>query len=123
MKEQHYTIPLNEAMEAQDECPFCFIERAVEQDVMDFCLGNSSSYMEADIREATDKAGFCRMHFKKMFDYDNTLGNAWILLTHYLRTRRKMPPVTYAITLRTIIPAIWILFSICTAGTRTSGKR
>lgn len=65
MKEQLYTIPLNDAMDARDECPFCFIERAVERDVMDFCLGNSSSYMEADIREATDKAGFCRMHFKK----------------------------------------------------------
>ena len=68
----------------------CFIERAVEQDVMDFCLGNSSSYMEADIREATDKAGFCRMHFKKMFDYGNTLGNAWILKTHYQKTLREM---------------------------------
>ena len=45
MKEQLYTIPLNDAMDARDECPFCFIERAVERDVMDFCLGNSSSYM------------------------------------------------------------------------------
>jgi K+-transporting ATPase A subunit len=37
--------------------------------------------MEADIREQTDKAGFCRYHFQKMFDYGNTLGNAWIDLT------------------------------------------
>lgn len=36
MKEQLYTIPLNDAMDARDECPFCFIERAVERDVMDF---------------------------------------------------------------------------------------
>ncbi len=90
MKEQLYTIPLNDAMDAHDECPFCFIERSVEQDVMDFCLGNSSSYMESDIREATDQAGFCRMHFKKMFDYGNTLGNAWILKTHYQKTIREM---------------------------------
>ena len=27
----------------------------------------------------TDKEGFCRAHFKKMFDYGNSLGNAWIL--------------------------------------------
>lgn len=83
MKEQLYTIPLNDAMNAADECPFCFIERNVEQELLDFTLGSGSSYMEADIREATDKAGFCRMHFKKMFDYGNTLGNAWILKTHY----------------------------------------
>lgn len=85
MKEQLYTIPLNDAVDAGDECPFCFIERAVEQDLIDFVLGSSASYMESDIREMTDKAGFCRAHFQKMFDYGNTLGNAWILKTHYRR--------------------------------------
>lgn len=90
MKEQLYTIPLNEAVDAQDECAFCFVERAIEQDLLDFCLGSGSSYMEADIREMTDKAGFCRTHFKKMFDYGNTLGNAWILKTHYQRMISEM---------------------------------
>ena len=83
MKEQLYTIPLNDAVNANDECPFCHIERSVEQDLLDFVLGSGSSYMEADIREMTDNAGFCRQHFQKMFDYGNTLGNAWILKTHY----------------------------------------
>lgn len=90
MKEQLYTIPLNDAVNAQDECPFCYIERSVEQDLIDFVLGSGSSYMEADIREMTDKAGFCRMHFKKMYDYGNTLGNAWILKTHYQRMISEM---------------------------------
>lgn len=90
MKEQLYTIPLNEAVDADDECPFCYVERAVEQDLMDFCLGSGSSYMEADIRDMTDRAGFCRMHFKKMYDYGNTLGNAWILKTHYMRILNEM---------------------------------
>lgn len=90
MKETLYTIPLNDAVNAQDECPFCFIEREVEQDLLDFALGSGSSYMESDVREATDKAGFCRTHFKKMFDYGNTLGNAWILKTHYMRMNAEM---------------------------------
>ena len=90
MKEQLYTIPLNDAVNAQDECPFCYIERSVEQDLLDFVLGSGSSYMEADIREMTDKAGFCRIHFQKMFDYGNTLGNAWILKTHYQRMIGEM---------------------------------
>lgn len=90
MKEKLYTIPLNDAINAHDECPFCFIERKVEQDLMDFVLGSCSSYMESDVREATDQAGFCRTHFKKMFDYGNTLGNAWILKTHYQKTIREM---------------------------------
>ena len=86
MKEKLYTIPLNDAVNAKDECPFCFIERKIEQDMMDFVLGSGSSYMESDVREQTDKAGFCRMHFKKMYDYGNTLGNAWIMKTHMRET-------------------------------------
>lgn len=90
MKEQLYTIPLNDAVNADDECPFCFIERNIEQDLLDFVLGSGSSYMEADIREMTDRAGFCRTHFQKMFDYGNTLGNAWILKTHYQKIIGEM---------------------------------
>ena len=54
MKEKLYTIPLNDAVNASDECPFCFIERELEQNSLDFVLGNSSSYMESDIRDQTD---------------------------------------------------------------------
>lgn len=90
MKEKIYTIPLNDAVNAEDECAFCFIERKAEQDTMDFVLGSSSSYMESDIREQTDKAGFCREHMKKMFDYGNTLGSALILKTHYQKLRQEM---------------------------------
>ena len=90
MKEKLYTIPLNDAVNANDECPFCFIERKLEQDLMDFVLGGGSSYMESDVREETDKAGFCRTHFKKMFDYGNTLGNSWILKTHYKKLLTEM---------------------------------
>ena len=77
-------------MNAHDECPFCFIERNVEQDLMDYVLGSCASYMESDTREATDKAGFCRMHYKKMYDYGNTLGNGWILKTYYMRLLNEM---------------------------------
>ncbi len=93
MKEQLYTIPLNDAVNAGDECPFCYIERAVEQDSLDFALGSCASYMESDVREVTDKKGFCREHFKKMFDYGNTLGNGWILKTHYMKIRSEFADV------------------------------
>lgn len=90
MKEKLYMIPLNDAVNAQDECAFCYIERKVEQDLLDFVLGSGSSYMEGHIREQTDQAGFCRAHFKKMFDYGNTLGNGWILKTHYRKILDEM---------------------------------
>ena len=51
MKEKLYTIPINDAVNANDECPMCYIERSIEQDLMDFVLGSGSSYMESDIRD------------------------------------------------------------------------
>ncbi len=90
MKETLYTIPLTDAFHAGDECPFCFVERDVEQDILDLVLGSSASYMESDMRDITDQAGFCRTHFKKMFDYGNTLGNAWILKTHFIRMEKEL---------------------------------
>ncbi len=90
MKEQIHTIPISEAMENAGECPFCYIERRTEEHMMNFVLGHGASYMEADIRDMTDREGFCRAHFKKMFDFGNSLGNAWILKTLYKRHMEEM---------------------------------
>ena len=90
MAEQLHTIPIADAMANAGECPFCYIERRVENHSMDYVLGHGASYMEADIRDMTDRQGFCRAHFKKMFDYGNALGNAWILKTLMLRHMNEM---------------------------------
>ena len=86
MKEQLYTIPLMDAFREKDECPFCFIHRSLEQHAIDFTLGSGASYMEDDIRFQTDKAGFCKDHYQKMFLYGNRLGSALILefLLYYM---------------------------------------
>lgn len=90
MKEQLHTIPISDAIANAGECPFCYMERKTEEHMMDFVLGHGASYMEADIRDMTDREGFCRAHFKKMFDYGNSLGNAWILKTLYMRHLEEM---------------------------------
>lgn len=59
MKEQIHTIPISDAFDNAGECPFCYIEKHTEDHVMDFVLGHGASYMEADIRDMTDKEGFC----------------------------------------------------------------
>ena len=89
-KEKLYTIPLNDAMNENDECIFCSLERNLLYKTMDFVLGDSSSYMESDIREMTDKEGFCREHTKMMFDYGNALGNGLILETHLKKVRQEL---------------------------------
>lgn len=88
MKEKLYTIELTDALKSGDECPFCWLERKLEQTAIEFVLG--CSYMESDIREQTDSLGFCRKHTKMMFDYGNTLGNAWILKTRLKHMREGL---------------------------------
>lgn len=90
MKEQLYTIPLMDAFKSQDECPFCFIERTLEQQSIRFVLGPGASYMEDDIRAETDQLGFCRLHYKKLYDYGNRLGCGLILSTHMKRKTKEL---------------------------------
>lgn len=97
MKEQLHTIPVNEAFEAEDECPFCFMERKAERSAIRYVAGPGASYMEPDIREATSRTGFCTHHMKSLFDYGNALGVALMLQSHYtsvmdeLRARAENP--------------------------------
>ncbi len=88
MKEQLHTIPVNEAFESGDECPFCYLERQSEQRAIRYVAG--SSYMEPDVRAATDKAGFCGQHLKKLYDYGNSLGNALIMQTYYVGLLKEL---------------------------------
>ena len=90
MKDQIDTIPVSEAYESADECPFCHLERIVEQKAIRYTLGPAASYMEPDVRAATDSKGFCRSHFKKMYDYGNSLGNALIMQTYFVGMLKEL---------------------------------
>ncbi len=88
MKESIETIPLMDAFGAGDECPFCYLRRQAEQHAISFIMG--SAYMEDNIRMATDATGFCRHHYKMMYDYGNRLGSALILSTHLRRFNEEL---------------------------------
>jgi len=90
MKEKLYIIPVKDALRVHDECPFCHMERSLEQYALDSVLGSSCSYMESDTREVTDREGFCRDHYRKMFAYGNALGNSLILETHLRRLKKDL---------------------------------
>ncbi|MBR5031680.1 MAG: ABC transporter substrate-binding protein, partial [Clostridia bacterium] len=65
MQEKIYTIPVNEAFEQTDDCPFCVMYNKLESNEIDLITG--ASMMEPDIRIKTNELGFCRDHFEKMF--------------------------------------------------------
>lgn len=99
MKEVLYTIPVNEGFEADDECPFCFMERAEEERALRYVAGNAANYMETAVRAATARVGFCTHHMKSLYDFGNSLGAALLLQTHYtsvldeLKKKAKNPEI------------------------------
>ena len=88
MKEKLYTIPVNEAFHTDCECPICKMYKSIEVDAIDYTMDNS--YMQDDVRMETNKTGFCKVHLKQMYDYNNRLGLALILKTHMDETIQQV---------------------------------
>ncbi|MBR2408996.1 MAG: hypothetical protein IKB07_08630 [Lachnospiraceae bacterium] len=88
MKEQLYTIPVNEALEKDCECPVCAMRHELEKASLEYTLG--PSYMEDDVRMVTDRTGFCATHAKELYRQQNRLGLALILKTHMDRTIKEL---------------------------------
>ena len=62
MKEHIYTIEINEAFDKKNgTCPFCRIFAKLEDTELDLILG--ASMMEPEIRQITNKKGFCGRHY------------------------------------------------------------
>lgn len=84
MKEQLYSIPVNDAFAADCECPVCQMYHKLETDSVEYTMG--PSYMEDDTRALTDAKGFCGKHIKMVYDQDNRLGMACVMKTHFDKT-------------------------------------
>lgn len=90
-KEKIYTIPVNEAFNEVSECPFCKMYETLEDHMLEFVLGNS--YMEDDIREQTNRLGFCKKHYADLNNGKNPLGLALILHTHMKKLHMDMKKI------------------------------
>ncbi|MCH5211847.1 MAG: ABC transporter substrate-binding protein [Oscillospiraceae bacterium] len=88
MKEQIYTIPVNEAYDRDDECPLCELEKKLEYDAVKYALG--AAMMEPDFRIESNEKGYCNHHFSQMFAAKNKLPLALVLETHLGELRKKI---------------------------------
>lgn len=77
MKETIYTIPINEAIEQNTECPFCYLKNSLEKEAIDYTLG--AAMMEPDYRILCNEKGFCNRHASMLFKKPNKLSLALIL--------------------------------------------
>lgn len=88
MKEQIYTIPINEAYETDCECPFCLLEKKCEEEAVEYALG--AAMMEPDYRMESNEKGYCRRHYEMMFAKPNKLSLALVMETHLAESRKEI---------------------------------
>ena len=86
MKIEIYTIPLKEGFEKNSECPFCAMKQALEVKNTEYFL--SPAYMEEEIRDETNRYGFCNPHLEKLAASRNVLGVS-LMMQSLLMTRRQ----------------------------------
>lgn len=96
MKESIYTIPINEAFEAEEisrtpECPFCKLETAAENKNLDYIMG--AAMMEPDVRETINITGFCSAHYRRMLNMNNRLSLALTLESRIKKIRDLTMPL------------------------------
>ena len=80
MRDSIYTIPVSEVFEPMDGCPICRLRDTLEKRCIEYIMG--AAMMEPDIREETNKAGFCSNHFNMMLHSRNRLSIALMLESH-----------------------------------------
>lgn len=98
MKEQLYTIPVNDAFKQNCECPLCFLNQELERNAIEYTMG--PSYMEDDNRAETDRLGFCADHIRKLYNEKNRLGLALMLKTHTDKTIKDLKELSASSSLQ-----------------------
>ena len=88
MKEQIYTIPINEALEQEGFCPFCYMKEKLEEDAVSYTLG--PAMMEPEFRIFTNERGFCQRHMRDLQAQRNALSLTLVLDTHIDSIRSVM---------------------------------
>lgn len=88
MKETIYTIPVSEAYSVDCECPLCELEKKLEKEAVEYCLG--AAMMEPDFRITSNEKGYCRRHFTQMFESGSKLPLALVLDTHMGESINKL---------------------------------
>lgn len=80
MRDTIYTIPISEVFEPKEGCPFCRMRDRVEEHGLEYIMG--AAMMEPDVRQDTNRVGFCAEHFRMMLTRKNRLSLGLMLQSH-----------------------------------------
>ncbi len=86
MKEEIYTIPVTDGFNENCECAICAMERTLEDNTIAYIM--SPAYMETDVREQTNRLGFCKMHMNHLYRQKNVLGLS-LMIQSYMEKQQQ----------------------------------
>lgn len=92
MKEQIYTIPINEAFEKDCQCPLCDIAARLDAESVDYTLG--AAMMDPDFRIITNEKGFCKHHLSRLYDQGKFLPLSLIMKSQSEEQNNKIKNIT-----------------------------
>ena len=80
MSETIYSIPITESFGMRSGCPICRLRSNLEEASLHYVMG--PAMMEPDVRQETNRLGFCQKHLSRMLSMKNKLSLALILESH-----------------------------------------
>ena len=80
MREDICSIPVSEVFAPKDGCPICRMVSTLEEHLVEYITG--AAMMEPDVRQETNRTGFCPEHFRMMLARRNRLSVALTLESH-----------------------------------------
>ena len=94
MREDITSIPISEVFEPRDGCPICRMRDMLEERMVEYITG--AAMMESDVRQETNRQGFCSCHYEMMMKKRNRLSLALILESHLAELEHRVfdgPPI------------------------------
>ena len=80
MRESILTIPISEILEPREGCPICRMRDMLEQRTVEYIMG--AAMMEPDVRQDTNRLGFCFTHYQQLMMQNNRLSLGLMLNSH-----------------------------------------
>lgn len=74
------SIPISEVFEPKEGCPLCRLHNMLEERIAVYITG--AAMMEPDIRQETNRLGFCHGHYRRLLKQHKRLSVALMLESH-----------------------------------------
>ncbi len=90
MRDDIVSIPISEVFEPKDGCPLCRLHQMLTDRLAVYITG--AAMMEPDIRQETNRKGFCHTHFKSLLKQQKRLPLALMLESHLAEVEKAAFP-------------------------------